>query len=202
MTLADFHATVDALLGEKGALDAEIPIAVRLAARKLERGFNFRYMREEVTKDYPASNPPTTVDLGARVKSVISGEVREDGGWEGIQEIVLLESPHVLLDSQALEDKFPIWVKNEKLLLPLLATTVAYDLHFLIYRRSDWPLSSYGAFSHYLVDDAEDLLLAETMLNLAPVGRDADLVQYYQNLRNESVRTLTTSGFIVAHEDY
>ena len=202
MSLADFHTTVDSMLGEAGALDAQIPIAVRMAARKLERAFNFRYMRVELQVAYPASDPPSQIDLAIGVKSIISAETRETGGWEGISKVALVDSPHVDLTSQELEDKFPIYKKSERYVIPLMETTSAMDIHFLLYRFSAWPTSGFGAFNSYLIDYAEDLLLAETMLHLAPVGRDADLVQYYATLRTESVKTLGATGFILNQEDY
>ena len=122
MTLADFHTTIDSMLGEAGALDAQIPIAVRMAARKLERGFNFRYMREELQVTYAVSDPPVQIDLAVGVKSIISAETREVGGYKGVSEIVIVDSPHGELTTQELEDKFPLYRKSERYVIPLLAT--------------------------------------------------------------------------------
>jgi hypothetical protein len=159
-------------------------------------------MREELQVAYAASDPPVQIDLAVGVKSIISAETRETGGWEGKAEVALVDSPHGILTTQELEEKFPIYRKSERYVIPLLATTVAMDIHFLLYRFSAWPTSGFGSFNSYLIDYAEDLLLAESMLHLAPVGRDADLVQYYMTLRNESAKSLGANGFIVNQEDY
>lgn len=203
MTLEDFHTTVDTLSSEAGAVDVQIPIVVRMAARKLERAFNFRYMRAESQVTYAAAATPTQIDLGLRIKSLISCETRAVGGWEGVSKVAVVDSPHVDLTSQALEDKFVLYQKSERYVIPLQATESAMDLHFLFYRFSDWPTAApYNTFNSYLIDYAEDLLLAESMLMLAPVLKEPALQQFYVGLRQESVRTLGTNGFIVNQEDY
>lgn len=203
-TLQEFYDTVDDAIGEGGAQDSRIIFVSRMALRHLERQYNFRYMREELVVTMAAAAAGAgTIDLGNGVKTLISGEIRPEGGSliSGVSPLVFTDDPHVKLDEKKFEGKFPVYIRGQKTAVPLLATSVPQDFSFLLLRfTQDWA-DDPDTYVHPLFNELEDLFLAEVCLKLLPVSRDEDL-QMFAAQRNESIQSLFKEGFILSTDDW
>jgi hypothetical protein len=204
-SLQDFVSTVDEAIGEGGAQNSRILTVARSSMRRLERLYSFRYMREEkVVTMAAAAAGVGIIDLGDGVKAILSGELRPLGGSlvSGEMPLAFTDNPNVRLDQKRFEDKFPVYLRGTKTAVPLIQTNESKDFAFLLLRfTQNWAVPDEATFTHPLLNEFEDLFLADVCLNLLPISRDADL-QMFTDQFQRSVKSLLMSGFILDTDDW
>lgn len=206
MDLAEFHTMVDSLAGEAGSVDAHIPAVVRHARLWLERNYNFEYMRRITLVNFPINADPPPNNIGKFIKGFGDGEVRKTGSIEGIQKIKFTKTQFVMLDDEEFNEKYPVWYFKDAtgatFIKPLVAITEPLTLVFDLFQMTDdWPSTTFTGYEHPLIDMAEDVLLAQSMLNLAAVTRDPELQQFYEAKFQTGLKTLIDAEFIFTYED-
>lgn len=206
MDLAEFHTLLDDFADEGGVQETRIPTVVRQSVLFLERNNNFEYMKAQQTVTFALAEDPVAVDLGLYVKTILSGEVRTLGTTAGIKPVAFTRDPHAVLDDEEFEGKLPVlmyvdnlgstWIKS------LLALSADIDIHIhFVKRTSDWPVVSFGGYSHPLIDRAEDVLLARSVIQLASVTKDPELKEFYQTQYQEGLKSLLDSDFAFSIEE-
>jgi len=205
MNLNDFHALIDDFANEGGVQDTRIPTLVRQAALFLERNYNFQYMKAQVTLTFATAEDPVAVSLGRRVKTIISGEVREFETLVGIKQVAFTSDPHAILDDEEFEQKLPVLkfvdANSETWIKPLVPLTEDIDIHVWLVVLTAWPTNNFADFEHPLIDRAEDVLLARSIMNLGSVTKDPELQQFYQAQYQEGLKTLLDSDFAFSIEE-
>jgi len=117
-----------------------------------------------------------------------------------VNEISIVGTPHVTLDDMEFEDKLPVYVytdaTGETYARPLLRTTGDVDLHFVVLNYTTWPISAYDAFTHVLIDRAEDILASQSLLALSAMNRDEGMAQFYSPKRAEELKSLLRADLL------
>lgn len=204
MNLEEFHTLVDDEAGEGGAVNQQIPGCVRRAVRWLERNYDFRYMEQTFTFNITTANDPAPINLGAFVKNISGGEVREAGSIVGTKLVKFTRDRFAVLDDEEFEGKLPVLVYGDgqdntwiKVLLPV---TTAFDLAVTIIQyTNNWPTTGFISYLHPLLDRGEDVLLARTLYNLSRTTRDPELRALAEADFTTAIKTLLDSEFMLEY---
>ena len=186
MNLGELHTLVSASLRRGTALDAHIPGAVRRAARWIERNYSLKYMEEHFLFDIDASaTNPRLITLPSAVKKIEFFRWKDtDGDYHNMTQVAAQDFP----DNEE-TDPVSFWMEGDRRLY--LGETPEDDIdgaEILFIRYTSWPTDD--AAEHWLIDNAEDLLLAQSAMNMLPFTRDYDSAPLWKNARDEAVRTL------------
>jgi hypothetical protein len=196
-TLADFYTLVNQSALRGTALDAQIPGATSRAIEFIERNYNLPYMRRTTTKSV-TNELVIDGDDGQNLKSIqIVRWQDDDSNWRRIVQI----DPDQLLSSDAewaagyehFINTTTAGVTTHTLRFDA-AFTEATDVEVMFWKMTRIDLTNPSAADVWLVNNAQDTLLARTMVNLAPIMREPQLMQMYQQLYMEGVKTLVGSA--------
>jgi hypothetical protein len=171
----------------KPSLDATLRTsAVRQAVQFIERNWTLQYMKRFVTFSFDtASTEPRALTPPSRPKSIkFVRIIKADGTFHYIKRV----NPR---DVIGVEVKIPdgfwldafdfIWFDN--------TPDQDYSAEMLYIQKTDWDgVQDNG--THWLIDNAEDTLLARAILQLAPSIREPKLIAWYDKLWQEGIRTL------------
>jgi len=187
MSLADFHSTVSSNVNKGTLHDAVIPAFVKQAGRWMERNYSFKYMERFVTFAIdPTSTYPRSIALPERFKSFnFIRIINADGSYSILNQV---DPEDVISNDQAtptgywLDGLDYIWMDNTP------SEIVNLEMSYIQY--ADWPVSPYIE-TPWLLENGEEILLAQTMMLMAPLLREPDLLTLYKAIRDEGLRTLT-----------
>lgn len=177
-TLGDIHDEVRANIRRGTSLDGLIPGFVRKAALWIERNNTLQYMRKFATISVDASaDTARYITLeDTRIKSV---ELFRWNLSDGTYQDLALRSPK---DFLGLEVGTPsaYWLDGVERLV--LASTPGENLsgELQVNRYTSWPTSLTA--THWLIDNAEDILEAMAMVNFAKHARDPDLLSFWKGV--------------------
>lgn len=187
-TLGEFHSTVRDSLARGTALDSKIIAYTRQAARWMERNKAYKYMEKfgGIVLNSSATFPHV-VDLPSPTVRNISmfRIVGSDGVYSKLKNI----SPR---DQTALDTAKPVGyyqIGYTKLILDSKPDE-DYICELLYNEFTPWPTDE--SATNWLLENAEDVLLAQTLYMLAAFQRDVKLMTIYKNLRDEGLHTLET----------
>lgn len=180
MQLSDFHTLVRNTCKRGTSLDGDIPGAVRQAALATERRFTFSHMRGYYTETLAAGQSSITNWTGltaSKIKAVLNCRI-VDGSTTDI--VWVKREEERLFPSQLTQQPRRFWQSKKNEVFFDSIADQAYTMRFKIAVYTTWPttLSEEPA----LLDEAEDLVLYRTMMNLAPVMRDQSIFAIYKNL--------------------
>ena len=195
-TLSAFYTTVSQAALRGAALDAQIPGAVSRAVEFIERNYNLPYMRRTLTQSVVGEVLISGTD-GNTLKSVqIVRWQDSDSRWRRIVQI----DPDQLLSSDALQPAgYEHFIESDNggnqthRLRFDAAFQAATNVEVMFWAFSRLDLANPSAANIWLVNNAQDALLARTMYNLAPIMREPQLMQMYSMQFAEAVKTLTGS---------
>lgn len=201
MTLGDFHTLIGDVANVSTNLDALTPIAVRQAARWIERNHTLRYMRRKETISW---NPDSLgvssfFPLDENVKSVdfVTFLIESDGSE--VQELdhdkdLLHVDPTVGVPKKyrtRFDTSGSATVPGQDVegievdIVP--DKTYSVELYLVRY-TFPWPTDT--ADEHWLLDNAEDVLLIASMIYLSPLARETELLQFYTPMLAPAMKTL------------
>lgn len=200
-TLAEFKAIVSAEANQGTRLDSYIPTVIKRAAKFIERNYNFLYMErfEELTLDLSAASPRFVPWPGDQTKKI--NFVRYGETVSGSDQIRYVFLHHVdPIDILSVKSGSPqgYWQTGDEtgarfLVLDQIGTEdLTLEVHSVAY--STWPTADTA--EHWLINHAEDVLLAQTMRMLSTYANEPDWFSAYKTMWTEGIRTLT-----IADED-
>lgn len=186
MKLSELHTLVSSAVARGTTLDATIPNFVRMAARWIERNRTYKYMERfgdfafDTTADYPRRITfPTD-----RVKrfNFLRG-VNSDGSFQNQKQI----DPQEL---NSIEEGMPksFWMDGVNYLVFDKTPDEDYAEEIAWEEYTAWPTDDDS--ENWLLRNAEDLLLARTMMNLSPFLRDKKVADYWTELFQSSLITV------------
>lgn len=197
MLLSDFKARIQAHSNKGTTLVGEIPYAIAEAVDWIESNYTLEYQKQFVSVVLPAgasslavSNFISGLPGAKRLKAIrwlrrgrVSGATTQ---WIYLPKI----EPTDRVSGEA-SDRLPsgFWVVGGETLVFDNSQDQALALEAEISVFSDWSTVSDGS-THWLLQNASRLLLAQTMLFLAPYMREPGLRQLYQAEREEQARLL------------
>ncbi len=198
-TLGEFHERVSEVINRADTFDSLIPNFVKLAARRIERRRNFQYMEKfdatkldlaEDTRTYAisllTSNQIKRINFW-RIVNVTTGS--DDVTFSYIEKVKAADAlgrpkekpSHFWLDAW---DNFILLEIPDK---AYLNTEMQWEEY------TSWPATDMGQ-QPWLITNAEDLMIAQTMLLMAPRLRmDEKSVNLWAGLGKDALETLFTS---------
>lgn len=182
MNLGDFHSVISNEANKGSSFSDVIPAKVRQAARWVERNATLKYMERfvEASLSDRCWNFPTT-----RIKSIIFvRHLLENGKYK---QIIQVDPQQVVSIDEGIPDGF--WIDgDDHFWFDAFPSEGNLELELLLVEYSDWPTDL--TKTHWLIDNAEDLLIAQTMILLAPTAREPEWIGMYTKSRDEALRTL------------
>lgn len=192
MNLGDFKTEVGTYIGRGDSLDSSIPSAVRRAARWVERNYTLQYMKKfgkfDIDKD--ADNPRQINFPNSRVKSfrfvrLVGATTLATGtSYDYLRQV----SPE---DLPSLKAELPksYWLDGVDFLY--LGETPDKDYNGVEIgwvEYTAWPTDDVA--EPWLLTHAEDLMLAQTFIEMGQLLRDEKRLQLAYKQREEAVKTL------------
>jgi hypothetical protein len=178
-TLGEFTDTIRADIRRGSALDALIPGFIRKGALWIERNNTLQYMRKfaEIRIDIEADEQPRYISLiNTRIKAV------ESFHWD------FVEGRRLYLAQRQPQD-FPVddtgvpagyWLDGvDRIVLSATPNENLYGQMILV-KYSDWPTSP--SATHWLIDNAEDVLEAQAMIAFAKHARDEGAMAFWKGV--------------------
>lgn len=197
MNLGDFHEVVSSALARGTALDEQIPSFVRQAARWLERNYTFNYMKQfvGVSIDVSELDTPRYIELGAQVPKAIPffRWVMGDGSYQKCDRVEASDQDS-LTDATAALPPTGFWLDGVRRLVLNQTPTEDLEGELRLDRYTAW--STDDDFEHWLIDYAEDVLLARTMIHLGARTKDRKLMEFYAPLFKDGI-----TGLLLAEDE-
>ncbi len=201
MNAAEFYDTIDKAI-RRPRETARIPFWARRACRRIEQqggiGIeSFSWMRKygEIELDPEATDPHQISFPNTRVKFFFFGQLFEtlDGGGRSIRNLTGVSPEQITSIDQGdpgyywLDGTDYLWLDGRVLQPRMLR------LHWAEY--TDWPTDE--TQSPAIIDRAEDLLYAETLISAAQELRDPRMIETYAGLREQALRALSAAEVVL-----
>lgn len=196
-TLAEFHSMVGDEVNKGTRYDSVIPRFTRRAARFIERNYNFLYMERfaELDLDLSSPNPRFVAFPSEETKKVNFVRYPRVIGGSNQQEYVYLSKVDPI-DVVSIEPETRprgYWQTGDAtganfLVLDQVGTDeLTFEVHYIEF--STW--STDTGSTHWLLNNAEDVMIAQTMRMMAPYANEPDWIMAYKAMWEEGIRTLT-----------
>lgn len=191
MELGDFHDYVKDIANVGDTLDAFLAAATRQAALQLERTHTFKYM-ESFEAGGGGAGAPTTLVTGAstltlptRTKALHFIRIAlSDGTYQYLEQA---DPRNFETPEEATPTHF-YW-SGERVLRLNNTADQNYSMEYHRISYTTWPTEL--TEEPWLLVTGEDLMLYQTMIQLAPAARDPELnSQLVKHYRDEALRTV------------
>ena len=181
-TLGEFHTLVSDALGRSSSLDSVIPKRVDMAARWLERNYTFQYMRQWLTVNVDSSAQyPHIISLyQMELKAIdLLRRRRTNSAGETIYDRPLRRTKPEDRESRPAGSPESYWLNglSSVILNSVPDEDMVFEMH--VQQFSKW--GSASGWTHWLLDNATNLLLTRTLMLMTPRTRDPDLWQLYKS---------------------
>lgn len=184
MDLGEFTAEMKAIIRRGDSLDAVIPGFIRRAAFWLERNKTLNYMLRfgDLEIDPSTTDTPRYIELdNTRIKSIpMLRWVNDDGEFL----YVTKTDPR---DVKLLEAGTPAfyWLSGVSTIVLSSTPDEVLTGELWVARYSAWPTNDEA--THWLLENAEDVLQARAMLNAAKYVRDMELASHWKSIFDEAL---------------
>lgn len=201
-SLGDFHTMVADALGRSTSLDSVIPKRVDMAARWLERNYTFQYMRtwKELNVLTTATYPYilSLYDMEIKDIEVLRRRTTDSSGT------VVFSRPLIKVKPQDRESRpsgqpESFWLNGVSSII-LNSTpdeNMTLEGHLVLFTK--W--GSASNWTHWLLDNATELLLCRTLMYMAIRTRDPDLYRMYEDDLAKEIQSFNVSEEALQHND-
>lgn len=199
MNLGEFHTAVSTALNRGTTLDARIPTMVAMAAQWIERNYTFKYMEKfkllQVKEgDRTVLLPPATIIKGMKFLRILD----DAGEFFYPRKIEPEDATGVGMQPTSSTVPASYYIVGNHTLVFTGVPTEDLNGEAMWWEFTDWPIKADS--NHFLLSAAADVLLAQTLLNMAAfVLRDARMVEGYKLMRDEGMNTLTRTADEMAY---
>jgi hypothetical protein len=197
MNLDEFHTLVADAAKRGSTLDGVIPGCVRRAAQWIEQNYTLAYMKRFVEFTISASSSnPRVLPMPSRPKQIYFLRIVE--GAPNSQDIskeyknLKMAAPSTLSELGKGEPEYYwldaldyIWLNS------IVEEDHTAEMYYAQY--TSWPTDT--TQEPWLVNNAEELLLAQTMLHLAPFMRDQMTAELWRGQRDLSLKALIDADY-------
>lgn len=183
--LSTFITSISSEINKGTTFDSSIAKRVQMAGRRLEQNYKWKYMETLTTATIAANT--SYIAQPSLLRSVEWFRFTDtDGNYSFLPQV---DAEQVLSLDTATPNGF--WLATEKFVtsnigriyFDVLSTAdIALDVMYSLY--SDWVNSS----DFWLLQNCESLLLAETMIMMAPLCREPKWPEFYKQMRDEGER--------------
>ena len=187
MKLSEFNSLVSTYLKRGTSLDAIIPKASPMALSFLERNYTFKYMEVFKTLQLVAGDRVINLPLNMVTKSVsMLRFVSTDGSYKEIDRVMPRD-----LKGTGTGCPQGYWLNGVRTLVFDMTPTENINGEAILNVFTSWPTGPDE--THPLLIMAADVMIYQTLINMAAYMRDSDLVGAYKLMRDEGLNTLTRS---------
>ena len=186
MDLDAFKALVLQDINKPSTSATRIASAVAQAGQFIERNYSLQYMNRFVSFSFDtASSEPRSITLPSRPKSIeFVRIVKDDGTFHYVKRVDPRDVSGVktdIPDGYWMDGFDYLWFDN--------TPGEDYPAEMGYAQKTDWS-GMVGSATHWLFDNAEDVLLSRSILMLSPFLRQPKLMQLYKPMWDEGIRTL------------
>lgn len=186
MLLGEFHTLVRTTAKRLNSLDDLIPIATRQAARYIERNYTLQYMNRFVT--FPLAADTDCIPFpSSRLKKFNFVRITQD---DGCYDYLTMKDPQEISRLGECQPKH-FWLDAYDHMFFDSAADVDYSVGMSFVEFSLWPTDDLA--THWLLDHADDVLLARTIIGMAPQMRDPEMITNYGKLLDLGLKSLQDS---------
>ena len=166
-TLGSVHATVSRWLRRGNVFDVDIPDAVRMAARSLERNYTFKYMEQYVTFTIvAAATEPRAVNLpDTKVKKIQWIRVTQDNGE--FAELTSVDPKDVKRIDNGQPERY--WLDGMEYIWFDRTPDKDYPCEMFYDRYTTWPTALDQ--TNWLIDNADDALVGHALSHFKILAR-------------------------------
>ncbi len=196
MSLGTFKTLVSDEVNKGSLHDAAIASRIKMAAKWFERNLPMKYMHRWVSFTIdPLAAEPRLIIPPPRVRNYeFVRIVKSDGTFGYLNKIEAMDVGRV-------EEGTPkqFWLDGRENLVLDTTPVESLSAEMGYFQYSDW--NGLGdTQDHWLLSDAEDAMLAQTMLLMAAFLREGlEFVQRYKLMRDEAIVTITSAEEDFAH---
>lgn len=186
MILSELHTEISRAIARGTAYDGRIPAYARMAARYIERNYTFQYMNIlatfEIDKD---AVEPRLITLPTRMKKdTLVRLVLDDGSYQNLQKIDP-QQQHLL---ETVDPPTGYFLSGDDRIWLAQIPQEDYDAEIFYTRYTTWPTALDG--TNWLLTNAEDVLIAQSMVFLAPLLRDPDALGLWKGMLDMAMKSL------------
>ena len=184
MKLEDFHNLVSFELKRGTSLDSQIPLYVKQSVNFLERNTPLKYMEEWVTLTLEPGDQ--IVDFVWAFRSWKFLRYAQDAEWFYLSK----RDPREELTpgGPSVPTKYSqVGVRYIRFNAPNQSSQ-NLALEGIVYKFSDWQTTR-PDFRHFLLEQASDLLLYQTMMRIGVSIKDPRMAEMYKPMRDEALQT-------------
>lgn len=168
ITLGDFHEMVEDSLG-RPALNTRVPKRVAMSAQWLERNFTFQYMRtwRSLTALTTADYPYIITQSGLNIKSIDLMRIKRlDSDGEIVFDRPMIKTNPADRERRGSGIPESYWVNGRSSIILNTIPDEDTDFELHLQEFTSW---NYGDddFTHWLLDNATQLLLCRTLMMMA-----------------------------------
>ncbi|MGI9610003.1 MAG: hypothetical protein ACR2NL_06885 [Acidimicrobiia bacterium] len=190
MNLGELHSLVQRVVNRGTLYDADIITQTRIAARWLERNRSYRYMRKLCYVSLDAGDTEVIYGDGF-VKSVIFFRIQVEAQWH----YLTMRDPHDFANFGIPEEPKHYYLEEDRRFILNVEPDKNYDGQIFLRKFTDWPVTALADVlttteTNWLLENADDALLARTLIQLSPIVRNARLIGEYSGLLSDSLKTL------------
>lgn len=202
-TLGEFHTDVADSLARGSSLVSVIPRRVKLAAEWIERNYTFQYMRQfAMVSVLEAATYPWIVSLaGLNIKELTTIRRRRTGtdGTYVFDQALKKVWPGDRSD-RPVQNPESYWLNGRSsiILNSIPDEDMEFELHGVM--MTQW--GSGDAWTHWLLDNAHNLLLVRTLMLMAPRLRDPKLWDTYKAEFDLEIQSFTVSEESLQANDF
>jgi hypothetical protein len=182
--LGDFHTLVVDEMNKGSVHTSRVPQRTLMAAQVIERNRTFKHMERFVEFTQPAAQRafpfPST-----RVKKF---EFLRFAGTDGDFNYLVHVDPSQI-ENNLTGSPVGFWMDGKDYIWFDVEPDEAIDFEMSFVEYSNWLLSD-NNYTNWLLDNGTDLLLAQTMIYMAPIAREPGWIELYKDMRERGERTL------------
>lgn len=195
--LSTFHTMVSDALGRGSSLDSVIPVRTAMAALWIERNYTFQYMRQirELNVSAAATNPHIVSLFGMSVKKIETIRKRttgSDGSHTFGKPLSKVKPADRSTRPLGTPESYYLNGVSSIIFNSIPDEDMVFEGNFVLF--TEWGTAP--TWTHWLLDNATQLLLTRTLMALMPRTRDPALYEAHKAEFN-----LEIQSFTVAEED-
>jgi len=202
-TLGEFQALVSDALGRSTSLDSILPKRIAFAARWLERNYTFQYMRQwkEFEVDVSEAEYPYIISLYdlelKEIDLIRRKQTDADGDIVFGRPLRKLHPGDRESRPQGVPESYWLNGLSSIILNSVPDEDMTFEAHVVCFTK--W--GSASTWTHWLLDNATQLLLCRTLMIMVPRTRDPKLWQTYKAEFDLEISTFNVSEENVQNND-
>lgn len=198
MVLSELHSEISRAIARGTSWDAVIPTYARRGCRFIERNFTLQYMKVflEFTIDAEAANPRRVSLPSGIKKEEFIRLLNDDASYAYMEKIAPQQ-----VTSLVTEQPRAYWLSGTDEIWLSSIPDKDYNAEIYCAVYSTWPTLDAG--THWLLENAEDVILASSVLQIAPAIRlDEKSAGLFGDMLKAGLKTLIDESIELEYANF